>query len=60
MLFHGEKTARFQGLAESEEEFREMCRMKGFDLSEADQIECIKEDCKDPVGKPCRKYISEY
>lgn len=60
MHFHGDKSARFQGLAESEEEFREMCMMKGFDLSEADQIECVKKDCQDPLGKPCRKSVNEY
>lgn len=60
MHFHGDKTARYQGLAESEEEFRELCKKKGFDLSEADEIECVKTDCKDPLGVSCKKSVKEY
>lgn len=60
IYFHGVKTARFQGLAESEEEFHEMCKEKGFDLSEADEVECIKTDCTDPLGNPCKMSVKEY
>lgn len=57
--FRGDRTAKFQGVADSEEEFRQMCADKGFDLSEVDEVECIKENVKDSIGKPCKKQVTQ-
>lgn len=58
--FHGDRSARYQGFAETQEEFELMCKEKNFDLSEVDEIECIKEDARDAGGRPCEKKATEY
>lgn len=55
-----EQTARFQGFAESEKEFKQMCEKKGFDLSEAYEIECIRRNVRDLLGRHCKKSVSEW
>lgn len=60
MHFHGDKIARFQGISENEDEFRQMCEEKGFDLSEADEVECIKENARDSLGRPIKKEVAEW
>lgn len=58
--YKGQRTARYQGFAESLDEFRRMCEEKHFNLDETDEIECIKEDARNAVGRPCQKVVTEY
>lgn len=60
MEFHGDRSARYQGYAESEEEFKSMCKEHGYDLSIVDEIECVKKDARNEIGRPIEKKLSEY
>lgn len=60
MHFHGDRTARFQGFAESEEEFKRMCEEKNFDISEADEIEYVRRNVRGLLGRLCKKSVSEW
>lgn len=31
-----------------------------FNLDETDEIECIKKDARNAVGRPCQKVVTEY
>lgn len=57
----GSRSARYQGVAESEEEFVKMCEEQGYDIHDADlAIECVKENVRNEMGRPCEKKVSEY
>lgn len=43
-------TTMFSGIAESEKEFREMCEVKGFDLTDL-EIERGRKNPKDEMGR---------
>lgn len=52
-------TAKFQGIAESFDEFYKMCKQKGFDIESTDQIECLQKDVRKPNGSPKEKFVME-
>lgn len=58
--YKGQRSARYQGFAESLDEFRQMCEEKHFNLDETDEIKCIKKDARNAVGRPCEKIVTEY
>lgn len=60
MNYKGDKVARYQGLAATQDEFEQMCLDKGYDLSQADEIECVKTNVTNELGGPCAKNVSEY
>ena len=58
--YKGQRSARYQGFAESLDEFRRMCEEKHFNLDETDEVECIKKDARNAVGRSCEKIVTEY
>lgn len=57
----GSRSAMYQGIAESEEEFVSMCEEQGYDIHDSDlTIECVKENVRNEMGRPCEKKVSEY
>lgn len=56
--YKGQRSARYQGFAESLDEFRRMCEEKHFNLNETDEIECIKKDARNAVGRPCEGVLT--
>lgn len=51
--------ARYQGIAENEQEFITMCEEAGYDLTELNIVE-TRRDCRNEIGQPCRKQVSEW
>lgn len=43
-------TCMYQGYAESEEQFRDLCNSAGYDLDGL-QVECIRKDARDEMGR---------
>lgn len=58
-IYKNQWTAKYQGIAESFEEFYNMCKQKGFDIESTDEIECLKKDVRNPIGKPAKKWVME-
>lgn len=58
--YHGNKYARYQGFAESESEFCQMCKNAGYDISDVDEIECCHANVRNEIGIPLKKGVSEY
>ena len=52
-------TARYQGIAESKEEFITMCEEAGYNLDGFDIVE-LKKDCRNEIGQPCKKQVTEW
>lgn len=52
-------TARYQGIAESREEFITMCQQAGYDLDGLDIVE-EKRNVRNQMGQPCKKQVSEW
>lgn len=52
-------TARYQGIAESRDEFISMCEEAGYNLDGFDIVE-LKKDCRNEIGQPCNKQVSEW
>lgn len=52
-------TARYQGIAESREEFITMCQEAGYDLDGLDIVE-EKRNVRNEMRQPCRKQVSEW
>lgn len=52
-------TARYQGIAESKEEFITMCEEAGYNLDGFDIVE-LKKDCRNEIGQSCRKHVTEW
>ena len=58
---NGSRSAMYQGIAESEEEFIEMCESAGYDIHDSElTIEMTKENARNEMGRPCTKNVSEY
>lgn len=56
---NGSRSAMYQGIAESEEEFVTMCEEQGYDIHDPDlSIELNRENVRNELGQPCTKYIS--
>lgn len=58
--YKGDRTARYQGIAETQGEFEQMCNEKGYDLSQIDEIECTKINVVNELGRACAKCVSEW
>ena len=58
--YKGQRTARYQGFAETLDKFKTMCEELHFNLADTDEIECIKEDARDAGGRPCEKKVTEW
>lgn len=58
-IYKNQWTAKYQGFAESFEEFYKMCKVKGFDIESTDVIECMKKDIRNPIGNPLEKKVME-
>ena len=58
--YKGQRIARYQGFAETLDEFKTMCEEMHFNLADTDEIECIKEDARDAGGRPCEKKVTEW
>lgn len=52
-------TSKYQGIAESFDEFYKMCMEKGFDIESTVQIECVRKDVRKPNGSPKEKFVME-
>lgn len=52
-------TARYQGIAESREEFITMCEEAGYDLDGLDIVE-EKRNVRNEIGQTCKKQVSEW
>ena len=57
----GSRSARYQGIAESEEEFIAMCEEQGYDIHDSElSIELEHKNVRNEMGRPCAKNVSEY
>lgn len=57
----GCRTARYQGIAESMDEFITMCEEQGYEIHDEDlTIELEKENVRNEMGRPCKKTVSEW
>lgn len=54
--FPDSRSAYAQGIAESEEEFRSMCKEKGIGLTDC-IVELNKENVRNEIGHPYDKYV---
>lgn len=54
--FQGSRSAYAQGIAESEEEFRQMCEEKGIDLT--DCIVELKKNVRNEIGQSYDKSVA--
>ena len=58
---NGSRSAMYQGIAESEEEFISMCEEQGYDIHDSElTIEMEHENVRNEMGRPCAKSVSEY
>ena len=58
---NGSRSAMYQGVAETEEEFVTMCEEQGYDIHNPDlSIELNRENVRNEMGRPCEKKVSEY
>lgn len=57
--FQGSRSAYAQGIAESEEEFRQMCEEKGIDLTDC-IVELNKKNVRNEIGQLYDKYVAMY
>lgn len=55
--FQGSRSAYAQGIAESEEEFRQMCEEKGIDLTDC-IVELNKKNVRNEIGQSYDKYVA--
>lgn len=60
MEYKGDRSVRYQGFAESEDEFKTMCENNSYDLSSVDGVECVRENARNEIGRPCEKKVTEY
>lgn len=51
------QTADYEGVAESIEEFVQMCQRNGFDVDSANHIQCLRKDVRKLSGFPCDKWV---
>lgn len=56
---NGVTITRYQGVAENEDEFITMCRTAGYDLEGLCIVE-NRRNCRNEIGQPIRKQISEW
>ena len=58
---NGSRSAMYQGVAETEEEFVTMCEEQGYDIHNPDlSIELNRENVRNEMRRPCEKKVSEY
>lgn len=58
---NGSRSARYQGIAGSEEEFITMCEDQGYDIHAQDiTITTENKDVRNEMGRPCNKNVREY
>ena len=55
--FQGSRSAYAQGIAESEEEFRQMCEEKGIHLTDC-IVERNKKNVRNEIGQSYDKYVA--
>ena len=55
--FQGSRSAYAQGIAESAEEFRQMCEEKGIDLTDC-IVELNKNNVRNEIGQSYDKYVA--
>ena len=55
--FQDSRSAYAQGIAESEEEFRQLCVEKGLDLTDC-IVELNKKNVRNEIGQSYDKYVS--